>query len=336
MAVLPFVFPVCAGDESFCLSRISIVALTLTESGTMCNIYCIIYFDLQFLLQNGVGSVSNLFEKIRKEYATFSPQHRLLAEEILSNAADLAFLTAKQLGDRLGISSATVVRFAHRLGFEGYPELRKEVQKVFCDENVPMRKLRESFEGPKEAVDVFADVCACDQENIAAVASSGIGEGLGRAVDMLLEARTVVFLGGRSSYSLVHYAGFLLRQLDTKFTFFNACVDDAYERLEERGRNDVVFAISFHRYYRRTLELVAFVRERDIPIISLTDSLRSPLAPLASVLLLAPNRAPFYSYVVPMVILNGIVAAYAKKVHLSSREIFLQRSKTLLEKGIYV
>jgi DNA-binding MurR/RpiR family transcriptional regulator len=179
-------------------------------------------------------------------------------------------------------------------------------------------------------------VCAFDQENIAELALSGMGEALEKAVDMLVAARTVVFFGGRSSYSLVFYVGFLLRQLDAKFRFFNSCVDDAYERLEDLCHNDVIFAISFHRYYRRTLDLVSFVRERDLSVISLTDFVQSPLAPLSSVLLLAPNRAPFYSYVVPMVLLNGVIAAYAKKVNLSSREIFLQRNKTLLEKGIYV
>lgn len=244
-------------------------------------------------------------------------------------------MTAKQLGDHLGISSATVVRFAHKIGFTGYPELRREVQKLFREENEPMKKLKESFNGPLETKEAFEMICALDQENISLMLSSDLGEELGRAMEIILNADTLLLFGGRSTYSLVHYAGFLLRQLDKKFGFFNSCADDAYERMEDLSPKDAVFVISFHRYYQRTIELAFFAHEKGSPVISLTDSIQSPLVPISTVSLMVPNKAPFYSYVAPMTVLNGIIATYAKKAQLSSKEIFLQRNKMLLQKGIY-
>lgn len=39
-------------------------------------------------------------------------------------------MTAAKLGDSVGVSESTVVRFAIELGFSGYPKLQKALQEL--------------------------------------------------------------------------------------------------------------------------------------------------------------------------------------------------------------
>ncbi|QTX33100.1 MurR/RpiR family transcriptional regulator [Aminithiophilus ramosus] len=281
-------------------------------------------------------SAGNVIELIREAYSSLSRQQQRVAQAILDRGNRIAFQTAKELSSHIGVSSATIVRFACRIGFDGYPALARELQRFFYEDNAPMQKLKASFEGPLEKKDLLGHVCEMDRENLLLLRQSAMDDVLERVVRKMGEARRVVLTGGRTSFSLVHYGGFLLRQLDRKFSFFNASVDDAQERLEDLDGECLLLAVSFHRYYRQTRDLVKTAREAGVFVTALTDDLKSPLVPLADALLLAPNRAPFYSYVPAMALLNALVAGYARDLNLSSREVFEKRSRMLLEKDVYV
>lgn len=69
--------------------------------------------------------------RIREARAEFSPSFAQLGEFILDSYPQVAFLTATELAHTLDLDPATVVRFAQRLGYAGYPELQREIrQKV--------------------------------------------------------------------------------------------------------------------------------------------------------------------------------------------------------------
>ena len=277
-----------------------------------------------------------VFEKIREIYSSLPKQQQIVAETILEGGRQIALLTAKDLSARIGVSSATIIRFTHRLGFGGYPEFARELQRFFYEDNAPMQKLKESFQGSPEEEVILGHVCDMDRENLFLLKETGMEKTVAQVAQRMINARKVVLTGGRTSYSLVHYAGFLLRQLDQKFLFFSSSEGDAYERMENLNSEDILMLVSFHRYYRKTRDLGIYGKELGAFVVVLTDVMQSPLVPEADAVLLAPNKAPFYSYVPAMAILNALIATYAKGMNLSSREIFEQRSKLLLKKDVYV
>ena len=60
----------------------------------------------------------------------FSKGQKLIAKYILENYDKAAFMTAGKLGQTVGVSESTVVRFASELGYDGYPEMRKAIQEM--------------------------------------------------------------------------------------------------------------------------------------------------------------------------------------------------------------
>ena len=67
-------------------------------------------------------------ERIRQARDDLSPSFVTLAEFLLDSYVEASFLTATELAHTLDIDPATVVRFAQRVGYDGYLELQREIR----------------------------------------------------------------------------------------------------------------------------------------------------------------------------------------------------------------
>jgi DNA-binding MurR/RpiR family transcriptional regulator len=67
-------------------------------------------------------------ERIRSSRAALSPSFVRLADFLLDSYTEAAFLTATELAHSLDIDPATVVRFSQKLGYQGFPELQREIR----------------------------------------------------------------------------------------------------------------------------------------------------------------------------------------------------------------
>ena len=95
-------------------------------------------------------------EQIREHYDHLSRSYRRVADFILSDYRTAAFMTAAALADAVDVDTTTVVRFAQRLGYPGYPELIEDIQeqvKLELNQNLcdPFRRRRSALQGPSRS-----------------------------------------------------------------------------------------------------------------------------------------------------------------------------------------
>jgi len=281
--------------------------------------------------------VPSIMDRIGSLYDELSPQQKLIADRILSKTYIPEFLTAKALASRLGISSSTVVRFAYKLGFDGYPALSRELQQLFYEESSPMKKIRESLLNSEAIENPLMQTSVFERENIRQAEILNPPEKIASVLEVFRRGGKVVFMGARAAFSLAYYAGFLFNQLEERFSFMNSFADDAYERiLRLDPASDSLFVISFHRYVKKTTELAQFARKRGVAVLALSDSPYSALSRLADHALLAPNKASFFSYVSAMTVLDCLLSSYAKGVGGHVRSSFEDQNKILLENDVFV
>lgn len=80
-----------------------------------------------------------------------SPSYWTLADYALQHPDHVAFKTARELGEAVSVSEATVIRFAHHLGYPGYPEFQRDCQQMLSDELADARELkRKSMQAASE------------------------------------------------------------------------------------------------------------------------------------------------------------------------------------------
>ena len=87
---------------------------------------------------------SFIFSKIDINSKKLSKGHKKLVQYISTNYDKAAFMTASKLGEKVGVSESTVVRFATEMGFKGYPELQKELQQMIKSKLTAVQRMEVS------------------------------------------------------------------------------------------------------------------------------------------------------------------------------------------------
>jgi DNA-binding MurR/RpiR family transcriptional regulator len=82
-----------------------------------------------------------------ERFDQLSPKHQRVVQYVAENPSFAAFATASQLGERIGASSATVVRLAQALGFNGYSEFQQNVRHGYLRTLHPMEVLQRPQDG---------------------------------------------------------------------------------------------------------------------------------------------------------------------------------------------
>ena len=96
----------------------------------------------------------DLLQLISNEMKGFSKGQKRIGAFILEHYDKAAFMTAAKLGETVGVSESTVVRFAAELGFEGYPQLQKSLQDIIRNRLTTVQRMEIIDEQLSGGVDV--------------------------------------------------------------------------------------------------------------------------------------------------------------------------------------
>ena len=77
-----------------------------------------------------MSSASDLMNRLNERYSVLSKRQKLLAAYIIDNYDKAVFLTAEKLGEMVGVSESTVIRFAMHLGYKGYPQFQQALAEL--------------------------------------------------------------------------------------------------------------------------------------------------------------------------------------------------------------
>ena len=149
-----------------------------------------------------------LLSMMEKQYSTFSKGQRRIAEYIFNSYDDAAFMTAAKLGERVGVSESTVVRFAYMLGLDGYPALQEALQDLIRHRLTSVQRIRLAANIPQQ--DVLKTVLSSDMNNIRATIDMIDNESFDGAINAILRARRIYVLGIRSAMSLAQFLTYYL------------------------------------------------------------------------------------------------------------------------------
>ncbi|MCQ2427400.1 MAG: MurR/RpiR family transcriptional regulator [Clostridia bacterium] len=257
----------------------------------------------------------DLLSEIEVGMNGFSKAQKTLASYILGHYDRAAYLTASKLGQAAGISESTVVRFATELGYEGYPEMQKELQKIIRSRLTSVQRV-EITDALIGEGDVLDRVLNSDADKIINTLAEIDKKAFAAAVDKIVSAKRIFIIGVRSSSALAGFLNFNLRMIFDNISFVQTTSgSEMFEQIMSMSSDDVLIAISFPRYSSRIINAVEYANAAGADVISITDGIQSPIAPLADQLLIARSDMVSYidSLVAPLSIINAIIVAVARK-----------------------
>jgi len=278
----------------------------------------------------------DLGQRIEEAFADMSKGQKRIADYIMKNYDKAAYMTALRLGDSVGVSESTVVRFAMDLGYPGYPQLQKALQDMVRNRLTTLQRMEMTSEMSRSMV--LRTVLRADMNNLRQTIDSIDAEEFEQVVDLVYNSRRVYILGARSSAPLAQFMGYYLNFLLDNVIVVTSGINDIMEQLVHIESEDVLIGISFPRYSKRTIEGVRFAKEKGANIIAITDSGASPLNEYASHVLVAhSNIASFVdSLVAPFSIANAFIVAIGLQKRQEASENFMELERIWDEYNVYI
>ncbi len=224
----------------------------------------------------------NLRERIDHNIADFSPSDTQIATYLLAHLTEAPLLTGAELAAQLETSASSITRFAQRLGFEGYPELRRELRRELREQQAP------SVPATREGM--FAAYWTREKQNL---------EQLSRTSDHLLEnicqalanAPRIWIFGSRSNFGHAVLTHELLSGVRPDVRLLEPQSILSPQALLEVNLNDTLLVFSTRRYARATTQLAQHLITKGAKLILITDNGESPLIPQASQIIRVPTQA---------------------------------------------
>lgn len=184
----------------------------------------------------------------------------LVYDYIIKNKTKIKYMTVRELADEVHVSTATIMRFCKKCGFDGYSEFKVNFKQHLEQEKAKGHKVNEDV---KELQEYFDKI------------SSGIHQReLDEIADVVREARQVIFIGLGTSGILGKYGARFFSNLKK----FSQYIEDLYYPIMEGIQGAVIIALSVSGETEQIIAMTNEFKKYDCKIISITNNGTSTLA----------------------------------------------------------
>ncbi len=256
----------------------------------------------------------DVLSHINESFPNLSKGQKSIATYVIDHYELAVFMTAKELAKAVGVSEATAVRFACAVGYSGYPEFCAAMESYYKAKMSSINRGRpKAFSSESE---VLTKVLRTDIEKLEDTLQNLDVKSFELAVEIINNARNVYVVGLRTCEPLAEFLGFYLNMIRSDVKLIKTTsVSEIFEQMIRIDERDCIIGISFPRYSMRTLKAMEFANDRNAKVITITDSVHSPMNLYSSCNLLARSDMVSIvdSLVAPLSVINALIVALCIK-----------------------
>lgn len=283
-----------------------------------------------------MDNAQELLQRLNHSGKRLSKSHRRIAECIVTHYDKAAFMTASKLGEYVGVSESTVVRFAAALGYDGFPQLQKALQELIRHRLTATQRLE--MTGDMGHAQVLNKVLKTDIQNIRTTLDELDLATFDAVIESILQARNLYVLGLRASAPLAEFFGHYLNFIFPNVHTVTSGVSDVFEQIARISDEDVLIGISFPRYTSHTVKAMKFARSRGATLIAITDGPLSPLHAEANLCLMAKSDMTSFvdSLAAPISLINALIVALSQRRRTQVTDYFDKMENIWSEYRVYL
>jgi DNA-binding MurR/RpiR family transcriptional regulator len=237
----------------------------------------------------------------------------------LENPDEIAFGTVASIAAKADVQPSALVRFSRALGYQGFTELqdifRSRLRGRVLNYDERLAKMREHGIATSKSGLVLDGFLEAAEQSVGRFREKVDHDAIERAVDLMARAETIYLIGLRRSFPITSYMSYALGKLGIRNILVDAVAGMGAEQASFITERDAVLSISFTPYASETVTLTNAAKARGAAIISVTDSVFSPIAPSADVLLeiVEANFEGFRSMAVTMALAMTLTVSVAAR-----------------------
>ncbi|MEH7549682.1 MULTISPECIES: MurR/RpiR family transcriptional regulator [Bacillaceae] len=263
--------------------------------------------------------MENPILKLKDKASKLTETQRKVADYIIKNPLDVAFLTVDQLAGIVGTSTTTIMRLTFSLGYSGYAEFQKGLQEILRSQAAPQTRLEINLLDLNQS-NLWQRCAEHQLQNIQSTFEMITVETLDQTLEMIVSAERIICTSVRSGMPVAQYLTFGLNRLLGNCDLIVSDLSDWIDKVASLTSSDLVIAASFPRYARRTVEFVNAAKEKNAKVISITDSYSSPLVKYSDLILpcssssIAFHNSAISSIFVADYLISALAINYPEKV----------------------
>lgn len=260
----------------------------------------------------------SILDEIRAKTDALTKKQRCVAQYILDNPDEASYLSLKELSLRTCVSEVSVLRVCKALGYESFialkEALREHTKDAFRTVTLPAPSLHPDNRTGATPEQLLKMVCADEQNNLISTISQLDTDKLVRCVHELLKAERIFVFGHDRTYVFADYLCYRLNFLRIQATAVQLGEGNTVSTtLAGIQSGDVVILMSFPPYHEPISNIVSFCRYRNVPVITITDTMSSPAAEGADCVFLCRTSARYFynSQVATLSFINILTSSIA-------------------------
>lgn len=279
----------------------------------------------------------NVYKYIEEHFEQFTNTEKRFVHFLLSNKLKAPFLSAYEIANRIKANSSTLIRFAKKIGFKGYPELQKNLGQLLVKEinySSDLEKAKK-FREPKEN-NIIQISLNKSYSNMLELLKNVDVQKIKLFSKKICTSRKKIIIGNRGSYSTGHFLYFELKAIIPQVYFLSDYDHSYYDIFGDLNGRDVIIAISTPRYTKLTIDFAKYAVQKKINVIAITDNPISPLFSLSSICLIAPTQSATFhnSNVAIMALIDAVIAQVFTQKKESSIRRLEREEKVIKDKNI--
>jgi len=235
-------------------------------------------------------------QQLAEAYPELSPQLKLAAGYVLEHPVEIAFQSIRKSAAAAEVTPSTLMRLAKRLGFESYEQFRDVFQSAVQAGPVELSGRASQLRSLASQTDdqVFLDVGDAAFDNIGRLFTADNQKKVREAAQLLLGAGKVAVVGFRDTFACAYHFAYVGRIAMPDIHLIRGQEGGLLTELAPFGEGDVVIAFGFEPYCAETMRALEITRAHGVNAIVVTDTMRSPLVPGASITFPVANATPHF------------------------------------------
>jgi DNA-binding MurR/RpiR family transcriptional regulator len=226
-----------------------------------------------------------------ERYDQLSKRLQQIARYVLDEPNAVALETLTVIAERCGVQPSAVVRFAQSFGFSGATQMQRLFRDGLISNNAALgyservRKFNESLNDEPEHHSLIGEFVRGNLLALQNLEQTVSESDMRTAVELIAKADTVFIVGFRRAFPVSSYLAYSLQQLGKKVLFIDGVAGLSRQQANTITSRDLLIAVSFKPYSQETVELVDIAVGNDAPVMSISDSMVSPIARAAALVL---------------------------------------------------
>ncbi len=225
------------------------------------------------------SEVSNIVQTIRERYDSLSDTHKKIADFILQHLEKAAFSSLMEISREIGISDASIIRFAREVGYKGYQDLRQSLIWYIRRIIYPSQKSSFHFDEIGQSHPLIQTVMEKDIEYITKTISKIDIDDFDNLIKLICNANRIYCMGWGMSSFLAEYLTFNLRFLSYYAIDVTRERRPLVQQLLQMDKNDILITFDLMMYSSEIIEAVEYIHKKnsDIKIITITNDPRAQI-----------------------------------------------------------